>query len=370
MRVRPASSLLLLPLLLLLLLSSPSPSSSFYLPGVAPRDYEEMDPINVKVIKLDSVKTQLPYDYYSLPFCRPKEIVEVDENLGEVLSGDQIENSPYTVYMKHAETCRVLCVKDYTDEEMAQFAAQIEDEYRVNWLLDNIPAATKYYTVNVQPAEDGKAAEPIEHYEKGYALGFVGHKDFLNSVEGVKYINNHLRLNIKHHHEDVQSAAASLASPIAATLDGTVGGGSAAVSGGSSGSATIARIVGFEIEAYSVHHVIDPAFTYDKAVTTPQELDGKLITCSPNSEEASRPQRVSDFKADDTEKDRRVIFTYDVQWEQSNIKSAHTHTHSQHTASLPSLHCCLYTCTSPDPHCAPPLLPYSDGRRGGTRTSK
>ena len=115
-----------------------------------------MDPINVKVIKLDSVKTQLPYDYYSLPFCRPKEIVEVDENLGEVLSGDQIENSPYTVYMKHAETCKVLCVKDYSDDELAQFADKIEDEYRVNWLLDNIPAATKYYTVNVAPSEDGQ----------------------------------------------------------------------------------------------------------------------------------------------------------------------------------------------------------------------
>ena len=82
----------------------------------------------------------------------------------------------------------------------------------------------------------------------------------------------------------------------------------------------MARIVGFEIEAYSVHHVIDPSFSYDKAVTTPQELDGKLITCSPNSEEASRPQRVSDFTKDDTEKDRRVIFTYDVQWESSTIK--------------------------------------------------
>ena len=120
-----------------------------------------MDEINVKVIKLDSVKTQLPYDYYSLPFCKPEGgIVEVDENLGEVLSGDQIENSPYNVLMKQPETCKVLCVKDYTDEEFALFADKIEDEYRVNWLLDNIPAATKYYTVNVAPrTEDGKASE-------------------------------------------------------------------------------------------------------------------------------------------------------------------------------------------------------------------
>jgi len=47
-------------------------------------------------------------------------------------------------------------LRNYTDDEFAKFAEKIEDEYRVNWLLDNIPAATKYYTVNVvaQGAEE------------------------------------------------------------------------------------------------------------------------------------------------------------------------------------------------------------------------
>ena len=49
------------------------------------------------MVKLDSVKTQLPYDYYSLPFCRPPTIEESAENLSEVLSGDRIENSVYKV---------------------------------------------------------------------------------------------------------------------------------------------------------------------------------------------------------------------------------------------------------------------------------
>ena len=48
------------------------------------------------------MKTQLPYDYYSLPFCRPPTIEESAENLGEVLSGDRIENSMYKV-RKHEE---------------------------------------------------------------------------------------------------------------------------------------------------------------------------------------------------------------------------------------------------------------------------
>jgi len=47
------------------------------------------------VNKLTSIKTQLPYEYYSMPYCRPEKIMPSAENLGEVLRGDRIENSPY-----------------------------------------------------------------------------------------------------------------------------------------------------------------------------------------------------------------------------------------------------------------------------------
>lgn len=55
------------------------------------------DDLKVKVNKLTSTKTQLPYSFYSLPYCRPDKILDSAENLGEVLRGDRIENSPYVV---------------------------------------------------------------------------------------------------------------------------------------------------------------------------------------------------------------------------------------------------------------------------------
>lgn len=58
---------------------------------------EQGDPLTVKVNKLSSTKTQLPYDYYYLNYCEPPKIVNSAENLGEVLRGDRIENSVYTV---------------------------------------------------------------------------------------------------------------------------------------------------------------------------------------------------------------------------------------------------------------------------------
>ncbi len=98
------------------------PALGFYLPGVAPQDYAKVcaahnwvqeaicwvshwtsilvcglqgDKVVLKVNKLTSIRTQLPYEYYSMPYCRPEKILPSAENLGEVLRGDRIENSPY-----------------------------------------------------------------------------------------------------------------------------------------------------------------------------------------------------------------------------------------------------------------------------------
>jgi transmembrane 9 superfamily member 2/4 len=65
-----------------------------------------------QVNKLTSTQTQIPYDYYSFPFCRPPAGVHhYGENLGEFLTGDRIENSPYDIQMKKDKGCAVLCAQ-------------------------------------------------------------------------------------------------------------------------------------------------------------------------------------------------------------------------------------------------------------------
>ena len=56
---------------LLLLGAALAPAACFYLPGVAPRDYADGEHVDMKVNKLTSTKTQLPYEYYALPFSSP-----------------------------------------------------------------------------------------------------------------------------------------------------------------------------------------------------------------------------------------------------------------------------------------------------------
>ncbi|CAN0017881.1 unnamed protein product, partial [Discosporangium mesarthrocarpum] len=40
--------------------------------------------VNLQVVSLTSTKTQLPFDYYSVPYCRPRQAKKESENLGEV----------------------------------------------------------------------------------------------------------------------------------------------------------------------------------------------------------------------------------------------------------------------------------------------
>ncbi|PIK36804.1 hypothetical protein BSL78_26361 [Apostichopus japonicus] len=74
-------------------------TSAFYIPGVAPVEFKENDPVDIKGVKMTSTKTQLPYEFYSIPMCEPPkdEIEHRLENLGEVLRGDRIVNTLYKV---------------------------------------------------------------------------------------------------------------------------------------------------------------------------------------------------------------------------------------------------------------------------------
>lgn len=163
-------------------------SQAFYVPGVAPVEYKKGSKIEVKAVKMTSTQTQLPYEYYSLPFCPPKNRAYEykSENLGEVLRGDRIVNTPYEVFMAEDINCRLLChAKDspmhWSREDQLKVINRVQHEYAVHLLVDNLPCATK--TVNPETNEI--------QYEHGYRLG--------TSIGGHTYINNHLKLILYYH---------------------------------------------------------------------------------------------------------------------------------------------------------------------------
>ncbi|KAJ6994081.1 transmembrane 9 superfamily member 10-like [Populus alba x Populus x berolinensis] len=249
--------------LLLLLLAYHS--CSFYLPGVAPQDFSTGAELKVKVNKLTSTKTQLPYSYYSLPYCPPEHIVDSAENLGEVLRGDRIENSPYVFQMREPLQCKVLCRITLNAKTAKEFKEKIDDDYRVNMILDNLPLVVPFRRSDQENAVV---------YQHGFHVGLKG--QYAGSEDLKHFIHNHLTFTVKFH-KDSQ-------------LD-------------------LARIVGFEVKPFSVKHQYDGEWKNENM---------RLTTCDPHARRAvtssDSPQLIEDKKD--------VIFTYDVAFEESDVKWA------------------------------------------------
>ncbi|XP_077222413.1 transmembrane 9 superfamily member 8-like [Tasmannia lanceolata] len=237
----------------------------FYLPGVAPEDFAKGALLQVKVNKLSSTKTQLPYSFYSLPFCRPEAIVDSAENLGEVLRGDRIENSPFVFRMREPQMCNIVCKTTLDAKAAKDFKEKIEDEYRVNMILDNLPLV-----VPIKRQEQ----ESATFYQHGFHVGLKG--QYTGNKDEKHFIHNHLSFLIKYH-QDAQTDSA--------------------------------RIVGFEVKPFSVKHEYDGEWMNEKT---------RLTTCDPHAKRlvlnSDSPQEVKD-KED-------IIFTYDVQFKASDVKWA------------------------------------------------
>jgi transmembrane 9 superfamily protein 2/4 len=77
---------LVIPVLLVVLWSSSLGVEGFYLPGSYMHPYRPTERLEVKVNSITSVSTELPYSYYSLPFCKLEgSIKKVAENIRELV---------------------------------------------------------------------------------------------------------------------------------------------------------------------------------------------------------------------------------------------------------------------------------------------
>jgi len=229
----------------------------FYLPGVAPVEFQDGQPVELKVNKLTSVHTQLPYKYYYLPFCKPDKIIDKVENLGEILRGDKIENSLYEIFARKDETCKVLCVGQYSRDDLQMFSDFVSMDYRVHWIVDNLPAATP------KTLQDANNVQSIV-YESGFPLGIKGEK--------VNYINNHVNIKLLYHESPEN-------------YEGI-------------------RIVGFEVDPESIQHSSDFILNGGKSYSsTCEHRDGINMQSLPL----------------DKEDKTSIVWTYSVVWEKSDI---------------------------------------------------
>uniref|UniRef100_A0A2P2JJ04 Transmembrane 9 superfamily member n=1 Tax=Rhizophora mucronata TaxID=61149 RepID=A0A2P2JJ04_RHIMU len=248
----------------------------FYLPGSYMHTYSTGNHIFAKVNSLTSIETELPFGYYSLPYCTPKGGVKKSaENLGELLMGDQIDNSPYRFRINVNEAVYLCTTPPLSEHEVKLLKQRTRDLYQVNMILDNLPVMryAKQNGINIQWT--------------GYPVGITPQ----NSNDD--YIINHLKFQVWVHEYEGRGVE----------IIGTGEEGMGVISEADKKKASGYEIVGFEVVPCSVKYdpeVMTKFHMYDNisAVSCPLDLDKSQII---------REQE-------------RVSFTYEVKFVKSEVR--------------------------------------------------
>ena len=247
-----------------------APSFGFYIPGVQPQTFEKGDEVPMKVNSMTSIHTQVPKDYYRLPFCRPSDGPKMaSENLGEFLTGNKIQNSPYTLNMMVETYCNRLCQVKLSKIEAAKLKLHIKYGYHNNWIIDNLPSAA------VGLSQTG---EKQKHYAGGFPIGFIA------SDTKEAYVYNHVNVIVDFHQRD----------PL---VEGF-------------------RVVGFAVEPMSIHHEFQGGYEWDGMET--EGWTKQLATCSANAHMERGMIRANQI----VKPNEKIMYTYDVTWQTSDTSWA------------------------------------------------
>ncbi|VAI73730.1 unnamed protein product [Triticum turgidum subsp. durum] len=263
-------------LLLAVLLLTLSPGNAFYLPGSYMHTYSQGEDIWAKVNSLTSIETEMPFSYYSLPYCRPPGgIKKSAENLGELLMGDQIDNSPYRFRVNVNESLFLCTTKGLNENDAKLLKQRARDLYQVNMMLDNLPV--------MRFAEQNGITVQWTGFPVGYTP--AGSAD--------DYIINHLKFKVLVHEYEGTNVE----------IIGTGEEGSAVISETDKKGMSGYQIVGFEVVPCSVKR--DPE-------------DFSKLNMHDTIEPVSCPVELRMSQV--IRQQERITFTYDVEFVKSDIR--------------------------------------------------
>lgn len=176
-----------------------------YTPGKDEKKYPKQANVTIMVTSLRSDRDLTPFDFYHLPFCKPKnpQSIPDDPSMGQDLMGSAMQQSPYTVSMMVNQSCAVLdmasCEKDTGTAaafkaKLTEVRRMIEDEYRGHISVDNLPGWNKDSYIMNQTCTNFKPSDESQGFgRRGYFIGVR------SSCTGECLLNNHLHFDFKVH---------------------------------------------------------------------------------------------------------------------------------------------------------------------------
>jgi len=240
----------------------------FYIPGVKPLELARGEPVPMKVNAMTSIHTQIPKDYYRLPFCKPTGGPQMaSENLGEFLTGNKIQSSVYNINMLTEGYCEKACQVELTVADAARLRLHIKYGYHNNWIIDNLPSAA----VGLNAVTKQKQ----KHYAGGFPIGFLA------ADTGKPYIFNHVNIVVDYHQYDPEVESY--------------------------------RVVGFAVEPISINHQFQGGYDWDGVAS--EGWSKQLSTCQ-SGRHMERDMVQSSMMI---EPKAKILYTYDVVWKKSDV---------------------------------------------------
>lgn len=166
------------------------------------------------------------------------------------------------IEMRNDKNCQTICKVKLSQDQASKLSNLIKDDYRMNMILDNLPAAL------VQMREEKGKVKKM--YDRGFPVGYY------DSQQDMAYVNNHVKFTVLYHRDPEKDTA---------------------------------RIVGFEARPTSVKH------TY----TTWMEENPVVDTCSAFQHPLDSRSNLSPQPVKEGEE---IVYTYDVEFQDSDIKWA------------------------------------------------
>lgn len=263
-------------------------ATAFYIPGVKPRSFKEGEEVELKVNAITSIHTQIPKPYYRLPFCEPEGGAKMaSENLGEFITGNKVQTSPYNINMLKDSYCSKLCQKTLDVAQTRYLKTHIIRAYHNNWIIDNLSSAAIGTMDGIKQ----------KHFAGGFPIGFIDSKAPPRDAKGKRkekkkdkrkrmkiaqaYVYNHVNIVLDYHKPE--------------------------------GTEDEYRVVGFSVEPMSIKHNFLGGYDWDGK--SEEGLKKVLSTCT-NNEHMVKSNIQENQKVDVGEK---ILYTYDVMWQESDV---------------------------------------------------
>mmetsp|Transcript_13029 Transcript_13029/g.24472 ORF Transcript_13029/g.24472 Transcript_13029/m.24472 type:complete len:679 (+) Transcript_13029:217-2253(+) len=260
-------------------------TQAFYIPGVKPQTFQKGDNVELKVNAITSIHTQIPKPYYRLPFCQPEGGPKMaSENLGEFITGNKVQNSPYVIHMLQDMYCQKVCQITLNPLQARNLKYHIGRGYHNNWIIDNLPSASM---------GSARAGQRQKHYAGGFPIGFIDAKDKpqkkkkfqrrpkQNFATMTAYVFNHVNIMLDYHQPDPEKEGY--------------------------------RVVGFSVEPMSIAHGFLGGYDWDGE--SKEGYNKMLSTCTANQHMTRNSIQKNQIVAPQ----QKILYTYDVIWKPSDV---------------------------------------------------